>query len=210
MRFGMRALLLAVLVIAVCIQGTRTGLDHLHESKRRDLTKLGSGHAFLIHEDEVLLLRQGNAFGAFIPRVQNRRGEVVEYNWYYRTDGKGTLDPSDPAVQHGNAVGTRPTTGINVKFGPFTLQWSGCDKGWGWIYYHPSGASDPNVKPTRHFCLAGDANLDDIDAASPRHIYLSAAPESKLPSANGGPQPAVPVRVQLTLHEIRGDQSLDE
>jgi hypothetical protein len=171
MRFGMRALLLAVLIIAFAVQGTRVGLDYFHEKKRGELARLGTGRAFLIHEGEVLLLREGNAFGAFIPKSQRRAAEVVEYYWYYRTDGKGTFDAKDPAVKHGTGISTQPTTDINVKFGPFAFQWSGCDPGWGWVYYRPS-ETNATAGSTSRFCLVRGAALSDIDASSPRRIYV--------------------------------------
>jgi hypothetical protein len=169
MRFGMRALLLAVLIIAFALQGTRVGLDYFREKKRGELSRLGTGGAFLINEGEMLFLREGNAFGAFIPKSQRRAAEVVQYDWYYRTDGKGTFDKADPAVKHGTGVSRQPTTDINVKFGPFAFQWSGCDPGWGWVYYRPSSSTSGS---TSRFCLLRNADLRKTDAASANRIYV--------------------------------------
>jgi hypothetical protein len=53
-----------------------------------------------VPDDFAILVRQANTFGCFIPR--NQKGESVEYDWYYRTDGLGRFDTSDPKVQSGH------------------------------------------------------------------------------------------------------------
>src|SRR5262245_43840550 len=60
------------------------------------------------------------AFGAVILTEQHRSPERVTYQWYLRSDGQGSLDPSDPAVEKGEAHQQS-----ELRFGPFLVHWSG-------------------------------------------------------------------------------------
>ena len=95
-----------------------------------------------IPDSIIILVRKDESVGAFIPTSQTIVPEQVTYEWLYRTDGKHGLSARDPAVKSGRATAT------SITFGPFSIEWSGSDKGWGWVYY--DDADDP-----QQLCVTG-------------------------------------------------------
>jgi hypothetical protein len=83
-----------------------------------------------ISDGTVVLLRQGNTYGAFILTAQSSSPEVTDYSWYLRSDGKSTFDPKDPAVSSGKVRGAR-----DIRFGPFVTEWSTAGPSNGYVYY---------------------------------------------------------------------------
>lgn len=159
-------------------------LDYLRESKRAELASLSSASRSAslprrytsavrrrtlgepVADGEIVLVRQGNLFGAFIPIEQNGRHRgTVTYRWYYRTDGLGVFDESDERVVTGSGTlsGHFPT----IEFGPFSIQWSHSTTGWGWV---SSGHSDVAPDDVR-FCLTRLRSIEGIDARDERYLY---------------------------------------
>lgn len=192
-RYSLRALLVCVAVTAVMVQlgkiGWRRALVYrearqystLQAAKKWPISSLES---FVIDDgrgvpdDFVILVRQANTFGCFIPRNQCKKGESVEYDWYYRTDGVGRFDARDPQVQSGHGFAgpyiTGSGTSVTIKFGPFTIPWSGNERGWGYIYYDynpdPPDGSAPDVL---RICSTDTKSVNLISARDDRWIYKS-------------------------------------
>ncbi len=191
-RYSLRALLVGVALTAALIPIGQIGWRRFARySEVRQYATLqasrtwpvASLQSFVIDEgrgvpdDFAILVRQGNTFGCFIPRNQFKRGESVEYDWYYRTDGLGRFDPSDPQVQSGRGFAGPYVFGsesVMITFGPFTIPWSGGGPGWGFIYFDynpdPPDRSAPDVL---RICSTDIKSLTLIDGRDGHWIYKS-------------------------------------
>lgn len=186
-RFGLRALLLAVVLVAVFVQLGQLGwrqfvrYQEAHEYATKQATKKWSGSdASLaiddsrgVPDDFVILVRRGNEFGCFIPRNQYKKGESLEYDWYYRTDGLGRFDPDDPKVRSGHSFAgpyVQGSGGVVIKFGRFEIPWSGNGPGWGFVYfdYNPPDRKSPDIL---RICATDVKSLDYLDARQKKWIY---------------------------------------
>jgi hypothetical protein len=129
-----------------------------------------------VYDGQVVLLRKGDAFGAFVPLKQSGHGGgTIEFEWYYRTDASGELDEGSPAVHSGRGIvsGSSP----DAVFGPFTLQWSYSTAGWGWLYY--DRGSRETVQPDDlRICLTERRSLWGLDAASAHWTYKASRTDS--------------------------------
>jgi len=90
--------------------------------------------------------------------------EKMEYDWWYRDDGKAVFDMDHPSVSAGHEGGSR------VRFGPFDVDWSAHTSGSGWLYYSNfpgarAGPEDP------YMCVTGLHSLEGVDAADAKWIY---------------------------------------
>lgn len=83
-----------------------------------------------ILDGTVILLRNGITNAAVVITKQSMNPEVVDYTWYFRSDGKTTFGTNDPHVQTGSVKG-----GAGIVFGSFDVQWSIAGYESGWIYY---------------------------------------------------------------------------
>ena len=125
-----------------------------------------------ISNGTVILVRKDKAFGAFIPTEQTTnpspKGKVA-YQWWYRTDGDGNLDPTDSNVHQGTGFGRsaenmRNPGGVCVGFGPFEIGWSAHSDGHGWIYFDgPPG--EPIPSDGVRICVTTLKTVDGINAA---------------------------------------------
>jgi hypothetical protein len=133
-----------------------------------------------IPDTRVVLVRKkpadskNYAYGAFILREQRfEPTETVSYIWVFRMDGQGKLDPSDPAVQTGDAQLGQPTASgprNGIAFGPFDVPWSGARPGFGFVYYprYPGAQRSPDDWELAVTDLTSFAGLD---AADPQFGY---------------------------------------
>ena len=112
--------------------------------KRNWLLKHGGSNAVLIEDDDVILVRHQNACCAIIVNEQGIESESLRYEWYLRVDGSGRLFGGETAVSKGSVTIGPPTCNTNMHIGPFDLQWSGGDGGFGWFYF----PSDPSSSST--------------------------------------------------------------
>ena len=193
-RFSLRALLGAVLLIGVAIPlGQRAWRRYVAYRDARQYAAMQNAKNWQlgrpgraidggrgIPDDYVILVRRGNTFGCFNPRNQFKRGESVEYDWYYRADGGGKFDPGDPNVKsgHGFSGVYVPGSGqmLAVSFGPFEIEWSGGGPGWGFLY-HDVGALARMAPPplgVLRICTTDVKDVKLIDARDPRWIYKCA------------------------------------
>jgi hypothetical protein len=193
MRYRLRTLLIGVALAAVLVHVGQLGWHRyiryrearqyasLQSAKKWPIAELSS---FVIDEgrgvpdDFVILVRSGDTFGCFIPRNQFKKGESVEYEWYYRTDGLGRFSANDPQVQSGRGFAGPYVPGsgqsLTITFGPFSIPWSGNDPGWGFVYFDynpvPPDRSAPDVL---RICSTDNKSLNLIDARDPRWLYKS-------------------------------------
>ncbi len=194
-RFSLRALLVAVLLIAISIPlGQRAWRryveyrDAQQYAAMQDAKKWPPGQPNSVSIDDgrgipndyVILVRSGKTFGCFVPRNQYKRGESLEYEWYYRTDGGGKFDPRDPNVKSGHSFSGVYVSGggiLRVKFGPFAIEWSGNGPGWGFLYYDGNNVSPDSrglvaaPRGALRICSTDVKDLGLIDARDARWIY---------------------------------------
>jgi len=112
----------------------------------------------------VVLLRKNGKYGAFIPRNQGTAPERMQYDWWYRGDGKAVFDVQHPSVSAGQGAGR------SIKFGPFAVSWSGHSRGSGWLYYGKY-AGYAALPEDAHMCVTDQHSVDGIDAADARWTY---------------------------------------
>jgi len=166
-RFRLRTLFLLMLVPIGVIQLFHWRNEVLRAKKREELNGMGGVAAFLVEDGDLVLFRKAETFGALVVTAQRLKPEEMEFEWYYREDGGGNLATPNAAVVHGESTASIPTSSVNIRFGPFELQWSGGDNGFGWLYFPHSESSDSLTE----VCHVGRKRLDRIDAADPRWVF---------------------------------------
>lgn len=122
----------------------------------------------------VLLLRQGNAYGALVLDRQRERPEQVSFTWLYREDGGSVLDANDPNVHSGQDTSNQASI-PEMRFGPFVVPWSVAADGSGYIYYSRL-AHDPAQAGELEIAITSLASPDGVDAAEQRWLYRAAPP----------------------------------
>jgi len=196
------ALATAALVASGCLTSVRpphgsgsravsTGAPWLHRppGARYNAT------VFPVSDGDVVLVKKGNAYGAFILRHQQpgpemvtgsgpppaaptqlvpRASERVEYTWYFRSDGRGTFQPSEERrVERGyakKAARTNMPPFRAIRFGPFSVGWSSASPGYGWLYY-PRFNDEEVLRDDQRFCVTGETDITRIDARDHRWVY---------------------------------------
>ena len=86
--------------------------------------------AVAISDGTVVLLKSGITNAAFVVTNQSLSPEVLNYTWFFRTDGRGTFDVKDPACVHGVVTNAK-----GIAFGPFNIGWSYAGGASGYVYY---------------------------------------------------------------------------
>jgi hypothetical protein len=191
-RFSLRGLMIGAAVIAVLVEVGHLAWPRLLRYREgRQYASLQSTKqwqmstgSFAIDDGRgipdgfVILVRRGNTFGCFIPRNQNKKGESVEYDWYFRTDGRGRFDPEDPQVNSGHSFAGPYVPGIGhsvvIEFGPFSIPWSGHAPGWGYVYYdYNPDPPDRTAPDVLRISSTDIKSLDLINARDRRWIYKS-------------------------------------
>ena len=112
----------------------------------------------------VVLVRENGKYGAFILRNQTSSPERAEYDWWYQSDGTGSLDTNSTTVSSGR--GTTP----KIAFGSFNLSWSAHSTGSGWLYYKHS-AGDSVTSNDLHLCITDLSSIAGVDAADVEWEY---------------------------------------
>jgi hypothetical protein len=237
-RFRLRTLLLAVLVVAVLIrvglwgwpryvlyrqgreyaelQATKQAfVESLRMRRSSNLPSASLDDSRPVPDGFIILVRRGDTFGCFIPRNQGAKGESLEYDWYYRSDGKGSLNPDDPNVHSGHAFAGPYVLGaglVRVTFGPFDMELSGSDPGWGYVYYQhrnsakkSDGTRDYETLSDDHlrFCSTDAKSVVLVDARDARWIYRAYNGDEGVPgNVDISPQhEAIEQRDQKTVNE---------
>jgi hypothetical protein len=192
-RYSVRTLLIGVTLAAVLIHLGQLGwhrfiryaearqYSSLHAAKKWPIASLDSfviDNGRGVPDDYVILVRRADTFGCFVPRNQFQKGESVEYEWYYRTDGLGRFSANDPQLQSGRGFAGPYVPGsgqsLTITFGPFSIPWSGNGPGWGFVYFDynpvPRDRSAPDVL---RICSTDVKSLNLIDARDARWLYKS-------------------------------------
>jgi hypothetical protein len=117
-----------------------------------------------IADGDIILLRRGNEVAAVILRNERVVPEKMDFTWYYRSDGRGTFAPGDPAV----STGTVSNAGI-ISFRTFSAEWSTAGTGMGWVYF----STGPTEFKTADYlmCVTTQTNLATMDATDKKWEY---------------------------------------
>jgi hypothetical protein len=135
-----------------------------------------------IYDGHIILVFCEGTFGAFVPIAQSSNS--MKYDWYFRTDGQATFDPADPAVQVGSGEinVAEGTTGGHVSFGPFSMFWSECEAGRGWLYY--DALAGGRIEPSDvRICLTGETDVSRINGVESEWIYRAFPGDAGLPAS---------------------------
>jgi len=139
--------MVAVMVAAVAATGCK-------DAKRGQ----SSANEAPVPDGRIVLLKRNNEVAAFVLTNQTISPEQTDFYWYYRSDGRGTFLPGDPAVSTGYV-----SNASKVAFSTFTVHWSINTGGKGWVYF----SSNPVEfgKAADHLmCVTTETNLAAIDA----------------------------------------------
>jgi hypothetical protein len=207
-RFGLRALLGAVVVVAVLVQlgkvywpsvvrfvearqyaRLQAGEEAFVIKQRKQQEKDGSFSASIdkgrpVPDNFVILVRRGDVFGCFIPRKQGQKGESLEYDWYFRTDGQGRFAKGDLNVQSGHAFAGPYVSGgglVRVKFGPFDFEWSGHGTGWGYLYYDEGAVNQSVAADHQRVCATNVKTVEYLDAREAQWLYKAYVEDAGVP-----------------------------
>ena len=123
-----------------------------------------------VPDGHVVLLKRKNEFAAFILKNQRISPEETDFVWYFRTDGRGTFAPGDPAVSTGVV-----TNATQISFATFSVNWSIHITGRGmtasgWVYF-PNGQYDFFKAADYAMCVTTETNVAGIDARDRRWKY---------------------------------------
>jgi hypothetical protein len=127
-----------------------------------------------VSDGAVVLLREGDRYGAFILTSQNQSPETVGYQWYYRPDGQGRFTETDGNVQTGSG------SGPPISFGSFTVQWSIHTANSGWLYY-PKTPGDEISDADFRICVTDESDISQVDACDPKWTYKASPIDPGIP-----------------------------
>jgi hypothetical protein len=94
----------------------------------------------------------------------------MDYAWVLRTDGKGLLDSSNPAVSSGSVTGA-----TKIAFGGFSIPWAMCGRGSGWVYYAATPLTSKQ-KTSFEMCPTTETNLSLLDGLDPQWRFRKSPP----------------------------------
>jgi len=93
--------------------------------------------------------------------MDDKGRDRLDYEWFYRTDGKGTFGKKEP-----NSFQAGKSSGDAIEFGPFRVSWS-CK---GFLYY--SRFPGAKVQPgDLKICVTNETDIEKIDAADKKWKY---------------------------------------
>jgi len=111
-----------------------------------------------VPDGRIVLLKRNSEVAAFVLKNQRASPEQTDFDWYYRSDGKGAFPVGDPAVTSGSI-----SNATQVAFSTFTVQWSINTGRMGWVYFSSSPV-DFGKKADFVMCVTTETNLANIDA----------------------------------------------
>ena len=159
--------ILVVVLAAVCGSSAASGAG------LQDLQPLCRG---AVPNRVIVLLRRGGAYGAILfSRQAGGPGSArsVKYEWVWRADGKGALDPRDPDVASGGGEAELPAESFDaaaIVFGPFELYWNAAGEGYGALECGlPSFVL--SVTPPLLCCVTTEDSFNDLNASDPEWRY---------------------------------------
>jgi hypothetical protein len=118
-----------------------------------------------VPDGEIVLLKRSNEVAAFILKHQKMSPEQMDFEWFYRSDGKGTFTAGDTAVMSGYS-----SNASQVVVSNFTVQWSGNTTAKGWVYF---SSAPTQLTKTADFtmCVTTETDISKIDANDPKWKY---------------------------------------
>jgi len=118
----------------------------------------------------IVLVKQGNGYGAFKLYNQQAKPDAALFKWWWRNDGKGTFSAKD--VRHGDGVAEQKEEkgSFYIKFGRVRIEWSCAENGKGYIYYQYYPWEKIPADGLK-ICIIKATGIDQIDAASPKWQY---------------------------------------
>jgi len=157
----------AIIIIAVGVASWREWASAIGGSRNHTFSAgLSAGIEPPVKDGEIVLLKKGNAIGVVIPRKQTTQPERISYDWCYRTDGGGTFH----AQEGGKFRSGHVAQAKRVRFGPFSVSWSGHDDGSGYLYYDRFAGSPITPNDVR-ICVTHERDLERINAYDPRRLF---------------------------------------
>jgi len=126
-----------------------------------------------VSDGVVVLAKRGKSYGALIPRKQRLLPDSLEYEWYYRSDGKGTFRLQERGSFRqgvGRGIPDRSKPGLAIRFGPFFIGWSGHTDGEGFLYYDRCAGERVSPDDLR-LCVTKETDIQRIDATDPKWLY---------------------------------------
>ncbi len=124
-----------------------------------------SANEFPVADGQIVLLKRSNEVAAFVLKNQRISPETTDYSWAYRSDGKGSFSPGDPAVSTGTS-----TNATRISFSTFSVEWSIAKDGFGWVYFSV-GAMELGKAANFAMCVTSETNLVAMDANDRRWVY---------------------------------------
>ncbi len=129
----------------------------------------------------IVLVRKKELYGAFILR-RGKNYQNKDFEWYYRTDGKGLFDPSDPAVKSGKSSGP-------VTFGQFFV-FKSCYNPTKDSVHYPQTPEWPLPPPADELrlCVTNETSVLDIDATNAKWVYKASSVDPGVPGGVAIPE----------------------
>jgi len=131
-----------------------------------------------VKSGQVVLVRKGGVYGAFILTSQTMNPETAYYLWRYGTDKNGAFSTDDSNVTFSDEPMEiqRRHGSYMIEFGPFEIEWSGTSGGKGFLYY-PKSAIQKLSKNDVGICVTDLTSLDDVRPRDRKWHYKSNAVE---------------------------------
>lgn len=126
-----------------------------------------------IRDGRIILVKRGRALGALILRNQRRQPEHTDFEWYCRTDGKGTFRKRDAGLfrtGYGSSSGNPPLH--QLVFRPFSVVWSPTKAGEGVVSYPRYAGAVARTGDTL-ICPTDETDITKIDATDRKWLYKS-------------------------------------
>lgn len=133
-----------------------------------------------VRDGQTVLLRKGRAYGRLIIKQQRMDPETISYEWFYRTDGNGLLSSGQHSVRSGKSTALYKDPSApyaRIKFGPFSVGWSGRSDGEGYLYYDRFSGEQLH-KDDLLICVVPTANKLVVDASDRRLNYRASPTDS--------------------------------
>lgn len=130
-----------------------------------------------IADKNIVLLKQGNAYGALIFNNQAGynpvNGENFDCTFYYRDDGQGTFNNKDINVHCKEFHFSKDHKYDTLTFGPFNVRYYTHFCGIGVIIYeYGSRVPISEIKPDAlRICITDERDISKIDATDTKWIY---------------------------------------
>jgi hypothetical protein len=159
----------------------------------------GVSCAVPVSSGQVVLVRKGEVYGAFVLTSQSSTPEAARFIWRYGTDSAGGFNTGDPGVT--SSIDPKPTEKPHgapvIRFGPFEITWSGGPNGAGWIYYAKT-PGDKLAADDLAICVTDERSMNNLRPRDKKWQYrrspvddMQAESNNKASGNNGRSRPTV-------------------